>query len=90
MTLGDYTNLLRTMVDRQATELFWRKGQTLFNVLYEMYPDLANEIRGTPLDPFYEDRKIKDFMNFIASKIDSNSPTNQPTNSDPPTPCQGI
>jgi hypothetical protein len=31
----------------------WRYGQVLFNALYEVDPDLANEIRGTEIDPFY-------------------------------------
>jgi len=36
----------------------WRAGQTLFNVLWEHRPDVANQIRGTHNDPFYDDKKI--------------------------------
>lgn len=32
-----------------------RKGQAYFNVLYEFDPEAANEILGTPLDPFSDD-----------------------------------
>lgn len=31
----------------------WRWGQTLFNVLEQVRPDLSEQIRGTDLDPFY-------------------------------------
>ena len=30
-----------------------RHGQTIFNVLHEHRPDLANRVRGTLVDPFY-------------------------------------
>ena len=31
----------------------WRYGQALFNVLLEVRPDLAEQVRGTDKDPFY-------------------------------------
>lgn len=59
------------MVDNEMaehTEL--RYGQTLFNVLYNLQPDVANEIRGTRVDPFYanEDDAINDFFAYLYSK----------------------
>ena len=42
----------------------WREGQCLFNTLYDYYPDLAESLRGTNNDPFY-DRNIKACINFI-------------------------
>lgn len=42
-----------------------RKGQLAFNYLTEIKPDLANEIRGTYADPFYDDEKIDFFVSFI-------------------------
>lgn len=30
-----------------------RLGQILFNVLYQLYPELADNIRGTQYDPYY-------------------------------------
>jgi len=39
----------------QAHHEEWRVGQTMFNVLYEVRPDLSEQIRTTPLDPFYMD-----------------------------------
>ena len=35
-----------------------RKGQALFNSLYELHPKIADEIRGTDLDPFNNDDRI--------------------------------
>ena len=40
-----------------------RSGQSYFNVLYDMNPELANEIRGTNIDPFH--KKDGDMVPFI-------------------------
>lgn len=47
----------------EAKRIFptWREGQTLFNVLFVEYSELANEIRDTKYDPFYQDEKIPAF-----------------------------
>lgn len=34
----------------------WRWGQTVFNALYRIRPELADHIRGTASDPFFEDK----------------------------------
>lgn len=31
----------------------WRYGQTAFNVLYQINPELADSVRGTHCDPFH-------------------------------------
>jgi hypothetical protein len=38
-----------------------RKGQSLFNALYELNPEMANALRYTDADPFYQDNRISDF-----------------------------
>jgi len=43
----------------------WRKGQALFNTLYEIRPDLANEVQGTYFDPFRVDDRIGPFLTFV-------------------------
>lgn len=43
----------------------WRYGQTLYNELYKIKPDLANKIRCTDYDPFYKDSDIPVFLTFI-------------------------
>ena len=42
-----------------------RLGQFLFNFLNEYKPDLADTIRGTDDDPFYEDSKIAAFALYL-------------------------
>lgn len=43
----------------------WRLGQTLFNCLYDLFPDVADRIRGTNKDPFYNNDLIKEFLEEI-------------------------
>lgn len=39
-----------------------RWGQTLFNTLVDVRPDIAERIRGTSLDPFYDDWLVGAFL----------------------------
>lgn len=43
-----------------------RKGQVMFNVLYEIRQDIAEKVRSTDLDPFYDDNKIPQFIKYIS------------------------
>lgn len=47
------------------TERNQRNGQWMFNTLVEANPELATRIRGTKLDPFYDDKRIDEFLNFV-------------------------
>lgn len=40
----------------------WRIGQYYFNTLLHVRPDLAEEIRTSVLDPFYDDTRIPAFL----------------------------
>src|ERR1041385_2126541 len=62
-TLADYFS---EVYRRYGDEMGWRMGQTYFNVLYEMRPDLSERIRSTPIDPFYQDVYIPAFLTFVA------------------------
>lgn len=44
---------------------YLRTGQILFNVLYDIAPEVANEIRGTEFDPYYLDSRIRAFLDRI-------------------------
>ena len=48
----------------------WRFGQAAFNVLAEVRPDLAEQVRGTQRDPFYardaSDPRLGRFAAFLA------------------------
>jgi hypothetical protein len=44
----------------------WREGQTAFNLLYILRPDLSEQIRGdVQLDPFYVDGKLPAFWAWV-------------------------
>jgi len=42
-----------------------RRGQNLFNVLHDIKPELANSIRGSEIDPFYHDKRIPLFYEWL-------------------------
>ena len=63
----EYHNRVReTLLDHP----YIRQGQAMFNILYEMYPELAEQIRGTDLDPFHFDDgvRIYHFWQWIAEQ----------------------
>ncbi len=42
-----------------------RLGQEIFNATYFFFPELADSLRGTGADCFYNDNKIIHFVNAI-------------------------
>lgn len=71
MTFNEY--LTRAGQNQQANPE-WRWGQALFNTLYEFRADLANQYRGSGLDPFYveqNDPKIDKFLQDIKERWQS-------------------
>lgn len=46
----------------------WRYGQAYFNLLSNHRPDIAEQIRGTKLDPFYKDEVKKETHDFVESQ----------------------
>ena len=46
-----------------------RLGQWAFNLLYEAYPEIANNIRGGEADPFYDDDRIPLFLQAILEHV---------------------
>ena len=61
-------NELKVKVLIEAPLLYpeWREGQAYFNYLYQLHPNVANEIRETEYDPFYNDSRIDKFLNKIS------------------------
>ena len=44
----------------------WRYGQTYFNVLAQVRPDLSEQVRGVvDLDPFYLDANLPEFLHYV-------------------------
>lgn len=56
------------VAEEQARHPEWRSGQTHFNVLYAYMPELADWVRGTFIDPFYDNAKLPVFMDNIVDK----------------------
>lgn len=46
-----------------------RRGQYLFILLYSLSADIANDIRSTEFDCFYDDDKIDGFMKKVAELL---------------------
>ena len=42
-----------------------RYGQIVFNEAHSMWPDFANELRGTDDDCFYRDDKVELFLSHL-------------------------
>ena len=57
---------VKVLIEAPLLFPFWRKGQAYFNYLYQLHPDVANEIRETEYDPFYNDSQIEKFLNKIS------------------------
>lgn len=63
MTFEDY---LKSCANSKQNNPEWRMGQTYFNVLDAIRPDLAEGLRSTiNLDPFYRDENIGEFLAYV-------------------------
>jgi len=57
---------LNTLVEADTrANPYIRNGQSYFNNLCEISPETAEEIRGTSVDPFYNDTIIGEFFQAI-------------------------
>lgn len=65
---NEYTRMVNTTLLLQMNEPSseqWRRGQAYFNVLHDVRPDLARQVRGTIKDPFYDDRRVPKFLAWV-------------------------
>lgn len=69
MTTEEYANVVATTRDYYRTYASWRFGQSAFNALYDLHPEIANEVRGTENDPFYNDKVMPDFWAWLGEKV---------------------
>lgn len=42
-----------------------RLGQSYMNALFDANPEIYNQIRGTHIDPFYNDGALIQFINYL-------------------------
>ena len=64
---------LKDCYEMQERYPSWRWGQTLFNTLHMHNPAMANEIRGTDLDPYYsapDDATEHAFWEWLAANLE--------------------
>lgn len=47
-------------LDDRPVEL--RRGQAAFNLMEDLQPEFAESIRGTEIDPYYDDGKLDSFF----------------------------
>jgi len=62
MNLLEEVNNLAIELQQRHTN--WRWGQCLFNALNELNPKVADDVRATANDPFYN-CNIKEFYNYL-------------------------
>lgn len=48
-----------------------RTGQAYFNAAYDLWPEVVNRIRGTGLDPFYDDANLPAFFAYLLRNVDA-------------------
>lgn len=60
-----YEEYLSRALSRRALNPTERLGQAYFNVLDDVRPDLADQIRATQLDPFYNDGLFRAFLEWV-------------------------
>jgi hypothetical protein len=62
ITFAEYQSAVVRMQRRHPE---WRRGQTAYNVLRRLRPDLVDEVLFTPLDPFSQDERLEAFLSYI-------------------------
>ena len=86
MEMDDFVVTFFTSVLRAENEHpSWRLGQTYFNVLHTLRPDLANKIRATYLDPFYINSAIPAFLKWLVDTIVAEDTGDSPVAPEEPT-----
>jgi hypothetical protein len=66
MTQEEYNLLKQTLSGfEKENHIHLRLGQRFFNYLGKVYPKIADEIRGTQIDPFYVDDRLPNCLNYI-------------------------
>ena len=59
-----YEEYLTRALTRRELNPHERLGQVYFNVLDTVRPDLGDQVRATPNDPFYRDEIVPAFLNW--------------------------
>lgn len=68
ITLDDFCNIVNIFMGERDPN--FRLGQWAFCVLHEEFPDIARQITASPVDPFYDDKKIPKFLIYLLTLIE--------------------
>lgn len=71
MNYLSYTEYQHTVTEVCLANPSWRLGQSSFNTLQMLRPDLAEKVRGAALDPFYSDTNMQAFGVFVFENWDA-------------------
>lgn len=66
LTLKEFTDVCRAQ--EQYPTL--RVGQSMMIILSKVSPYLYNEMVATPLDPFYDDDRVDNFLAWLDGKVE--------------------
>lgn len=67
MTQNNFEELSDLVNEYKESHPQQRDGQALFNTLFVNFPEVAEAIRATSVDPFYKDDRIPECYEFIYS-----------------------
>lgn len=48
----------------------WRYGQTVFNATYTICPEIADTLRASDIDPFFNDNLVPQFLKEVEKLAD--------------------
>lgn len=65
----DFTKNIQLHIKVQNKPEEWRLGQAYFNYAEELYPEEANQLRGTKYDCFYNDERIPIFLEELNENL---------------------
>lgn len=68
-TFSDFVLAVEDYIFTSAPDS-WRAGQSAFNLLCRVRPDLADLIRGSDFDPFYQDGNLPEFYGYLCRHWD--------------------
>lgn len=61
----EYATFLTVVRVTQEFQPAWREGQTVFNVLGVLRPDLADQVSLTELDTYHHDDRVPALLNWL-------------------------
>lgn len=60
-----FEEFVARVADEQVRHPEWRVGQTAFNVLWKLRPELAEQVRVTEANPYYLDDRLPAFYEWL-------------------------